>query len=60
MLDQDIDLTPAASVRPGLVASSASHAAVTTIADGAAVRVPVPAALELNSEFVDDMVLIER
>jgi threonine dehydratase len=32
---------------------------VTTVADGVAVRVPVPAALEWMSEFVDDMVLIE-
>jgi len=32
---------------------------VTTIADGVAVRVPVPAALEWMSEFVDDMVLID-
>jgi hypothetical protein len=32
---------------------------VATIADGVAVRVPVPAALEWMSEFVDDMVLID-
>jgi threonine dehydratase len=32
---------------------------VTTVADGVVVRVPVPAALEWMSEFVDDMVLID-
>ena len=39
--------------------SMVTSAEVTTIADGVAVRVPIPAALEWMSEFVDDMILID-
>ena len=46
----------AESWRHGSVVTSAE---VTTIADGVAVRVPIPAALEWMSEFVDDMILID-
>jgi threonine dehydratase len=46
----------AESWRHGRLVTSAE---VTTIADGVAVRVPVPAALEWMSECVDEMVLID-
>jgi len=39
--------------------SVVTSAEVTTIADGVAVRVPIPAALEWMSELVDDMILID-
>jgi threonine dehydratase len=44
------------SWRRGSVVTSAE---VTTIADGVAVRVPIPAALEWMRELVDDMILID-
>jgi threonine dehydratase len=46
----------AESWRHGSLVTSAE---VTTIADGVAVRVPIPAALEWMSELVDDMILID-
>ena len=46
----------AESWRHGSLVTSAE---VTTIADGVAVRVPVPAALEWMSGLVDDMILID-
>jgi threonine dehydratase len=46
----------AESWRHGKLVTSAE---VTTIADGVAVRVPVPAALTWMSELVDDMVLVD-
>lgn len=46
----------AESWRHGSVVTSAE---VTTIADGVAVRVPIPAALEWMSTVVDDMILID-
>jgi threonine dehydratase len=46
----------AESWRQGTLVTSAE---VTTIADGVAVRVPIPAALQWMSELVDDMILID-
>ena len=46
----------AESWRRGSLVTSAE---VATIADGVAVRVPIPAALEWMSELVDDMILID-
>ena len=46
----------AESWRRGSLVTSAE---VATIADGVAVRVPIPAALEWMSELVDDMILVD-